>query len=69
MLFIYFLYSSLGSFNGSEGKESTCNAGDTGVMDLIPEMERSPGGGKWQFTPVFFFFFLLLLFIHSSMLA
>ena len=26
----------------SDGKEPTCNAGD---MDLIPGMERSPGGG------------------------
>ena len=28
---------------GSAGKESTCNAGDLG---LIPELERSPGVGK-----------------------
>ena len=28
---------------GSAGKESTCNAGDLG---LIPELERSPGEGK-----------------------
>ena len=27
---------------GSVGKESTCNAGDTGVADLIPGMGRSP---------------------------
>ena len=27
---------------GSDGKESTCNVGDLG---LIPEMGRSPGGG------------------------
>ena len=27
---------------GSVGKESACNAGDTG---LIPGLERSPGGG------------------------
>ena len=27
---------------GSDGKESTCNAGD---LDLIPGLERSPGGG------------------------
>jgi len=26
----------------SDGKEPTCNAGD---LDLIPGMERSPGGG------------------------
>ena len=29
--------------NGSEGKESACNAGDTGS---IPESGRSPGGGN-----------------------
>ena len=28
--------------NSSAGKESVCYAGDTG---LIPELERSPGGG------------------------
>jgi len=28
---------------GSDGKESVCNAEDTG---LIPEMERSPGEGN-----------------------
>ena len=32
----------LGSPGGSEGKESTCNAGD---LDSTPELERSPGGG------------------------
>ena len=26
-------------------KESTCNAGATGVMGLIPGLGRSPGGG------------------------
>jgi len=29
--------------DGSDGKESTCNAGDLG---LIPGLGRSPGGGK-----------------------
>ena len=33
----------LGFFCGSAGKESTCNAGD---MGLIPGLERSPGEGK-----------------------
>ena len=28
------------------GKESTCNAGDTGDASLIPELGRSPGGGN-----------------------
>jgi len=27
------------------GKESTCNAGDTGDASLIPGWGRSPGGG------------------------
>ena len=31
--------------NGSVGKESTCNAGDTGDVGLIPVLGRSPGGG------------------------
>ena len=35
------------------GKESVCNAGDTGATGLIPGLERSPGGRKWQLTPVF----------------
>ena len=30
--------------DGSVGKESTCNAGDTGDMGLIPGLGRSPGG-------------------------
>ena len=33
---------SLGFPGGSEGKESSCNAGDLG---LIPGLRRSPGGG------------------------
>ena len=32
----------MGFPGGSEGKESTCNVGDLG---LIPELGRSPGGG------------------------
>ena len=35
---------------GSAGKESTCNVGDLG---LIPGLERSPGGGDGNPTPVF----------------
>ena len=31
--------------DGSAGKESACNAGDTGDMGLIPGSGRSPGGG------------------------
>ena len=33
-------------------KKSTCNARDTGDMDLTPELGRSPGGGKRRPTPV-----------------
>jgi len=32
----------MGTPGGSDGKEPTCNAGDTG---LIPGSGRSPGGG------------------------
>ena len=38
---------------GSSGKESACNTGDTGVAGSTPGSGRSPGRGKWQFTPVF----------------
>ena len=38
---------------GSVGKESACNAGDTGHAGSIPGSVRYPGGGKWQPTPVF----------------
>ena len=31
---------------GSAGKESSCNAGDTGDVDLIPGLGRSSGGGN-----------------------
>ena len=30
----------------SEGKESACNAGDTGDAGLIPGLERFPGEGN-----------------------
>ena len=32
--------------SGSVGKESTCNAGDSGDRDSIPGLRRSPGGGQ-----------------------
>ena len=35
------------------GKDSTCNAGDTGDSGLIPSWE-DPLKKKWQPTPVFF---------------
>ena len=46
-IFIYFIIT----FPGSSGsKESTCNAGDVG---LIPRWGRFPWRRKWQPTPVF----------------
>ena len=36
----------MGFLDGSEGKESACNAGDTGEVGLIPGSGRSPGGGN-----------------------
>ena len=36
----------LGFPGGSVGKESACNAGDTGDAGLIPESGRSPVGGN-----------------------
>ena len=40
---LYKLLYNLGFPHSSVRKESTCNAGDPG---LIPELERSPGEGK-----------------------
>ena len=37
----------------SVGKESACNARDTGDMGSVPGLERSSGEGKWKPTPVF----------------
>ena len=42
-----------GFCSGLSGKESASNAGDTGVAGSTPGLGRSPGRGKWQFTPVF----------------
>ena len=36
----------MGFSGGSVGKESACNAGDTGEAGLIPGSERSPGAGN-----------------------
>ena len=36
----------MGFSGGSVGKESACNAGDTGDMGLITGLGRSPGGGQ-----------------------
>ena len=35
----------MGFPGGSVGKETTCNVGDTGDMDLIPGLGGSPGRG------------------------
>ena len=32
--------------NGSVGKESNCNVGDTGDLGLIPELGRAPAEGN-----------------------
>ena len=49
-LALYWIYPSLreakGSPSGSAGKESTCNAGDTGHSGLISGSGRSAGGGN-----------------------
>jgi len=36
----------MGLPDGSAGKESTCNAGDTGDLGSIPGLGRSPEGGN-----------------------
>ena len=43
----------LGFPDGSVHEESACHAGDSGDTGSIPGLGRSPGGGKWQPTPVF----------------
>ena len=40
------LKGSEGFPHGSVGKESTCNAGDTGDVSSVPGSGRSPGGGN-----------------------
>ena len=48
-----FLYIYVLSFpNGSVGKESACNAGDTEDTSLIPGLGRSPGGGKATYSSI-----------------
>ena len=41
-VFFFFSYKKNSRQYGSDGKESTCNVGDSG---LIPGSGRSPGGG------------------------
>ena len=38
--------NTLGFPDGSAGKESACNSGDTRDLGLILELEKSPGGGN-----------------------
>ena len=45
--------NTLGSPDGSVGKESTRSAEDAGVVGLIPWLGRSPGGGTCQPILVF----------------
>ena len=40
------LFMALGFPHGSDGKESTCNAGGTGDAGLISGLGRSPGEGN-----------------------
>ena len=40
------LHLYLGFPDGSAGKETTCNAGDTGDAGSVPGLGRSPGGGN-----------------------
>ena len=44
ILFIAQNYTDRDFPDGSAGKESTCNARDTGDMGSIPGLGRSPGG-------------------------
>ena len=44
---------ALGFPDGSVGKESACNAGDTGDAGSIPGLGRSSGGGNGNPLPVF----------------
>ena len=38
-------HTHIGFPGGLVGKEPICNSGDTGDVDLIPGLERSPEGG------------------------
>ena len=43
---LYFLSINSRAPDGSKGKESICNAGDTGDMGSIPKSGRFPEGGN-----------------------
>ena len=42
----------MGFPGGGSGKNLPTNIGDAKDTDSIPGLGRSPGGGKWQCTPV-----------------
>ena len=44
-IYIYNITHKNSFSGGSVGKESACNAGDTGDMNLVSGLGRSPGGG------------------------
>ena len=52
-MFRKWLHFPVGFPGGSVGKESACNAGDTGDASLILESGRFPWRKKWQPAPVF----------------
>ena len=47
------IFYEMGFTNVSAGKESACNAGDTGLVGSIPGSGRFPWRRKWQPTLVF----------------
>ena len=56
MLLFFFFLQLVATFLGLpwwlSGKESACNAGDTGDSGLIPGWGISPRGRAWQPTPL-----------------
>ena len=48
----HWVFLEIGTSDDSAGKESACSSGDMGDAGLIPELGRSPGGGKLPPTPV-----------------
>ena len=49
-LYLQMMWHYMGFSGGSDGKESTCNAGDLGS---IPELKKIPWRRAWQPTPAF----------------
>ena len=50
---LYYTTGYSGFPNDSAGKESACNAGDTGDTGSVPWIEKIPWRRKWQPAPVF----------------